>query len=100
MIDFLGDIFSSLLYLIGDGLLYILEFLFGWINLPSFPEGLSNSINVFLNLIFDNLSLLSFFVRGSTLKLVVPILIILINFEFIYKMVIWIARKIPFLNVH
>ena len=39
------------------GLLFIV---FGWINLPAMPIGITDSINSFLNLIFDNITLLGF----------------------------------------
>lgn len=77
----------------------LLKFCFGWINIPSFPEELTNSIDTFLNLIFDNLSLLGFFVRPLTITLVIPTLIILLNFEDVYKLTMWIIKKIPFLGI-
>ena len=36
----------------------LLQVVFGWINIPGFPVELTNSINSFINLIFDNLTLL------------------------------------------
>ena len=77
----------------------LLQFVFGWINLPQFPEGLTSSIDSFFSLIFDNLSLLGFFIRPTTLKIAIPILILLINFEQVYKLTMWIIRKIPFLGI-
>lgn len=77
----------------------LLFIVFGWINLPAFPEGLVNSINSFLDLIFNNLNLLGFFIRPTTLTLSIPILIILLNFEKIYKLTIWVLRKIPMLGI-
>lgn len=76
----------------------LLKIVFGWINLPGFPDGLTNSIDLFLNLIFDNVTLLGFFVRPATIMIVVPILIILLNFDDLYKITMWILRKIPFLR--
>ena len=93
--SFLGSLWETVL----DGLFWLCQFAFSWINLPQFPSSLSGSINDFLNLIFDNLSLIGFFVRPITLQIVIPILIILINFELLYKLVIWIIRKIPILGV-
>ncbi len=78
----------------------LLQVIFGWINLPQMPEQLTSSIGTFLSLIFDNLSLLGFFIRPLTLTLTIPILIILLNFEQVYKLTIWILKKIPFLGVH
>ena len=74
--------------------------LFGWINLPPFPEGLTSSIDSFFSLIFDNLTILGFFIRPETLTIAIPVLIILLNFEQVYKLILWILRKIPFLNIN
>ena len=72
---------------------------FSWINLPQFPEGLTNSLNSFIDLIFDNLNLLGFFIRPATITIVIPVLIILINFDKVYKLTMWILKKIPMLNI-
>lgn len=77
----------------------LLTTVFGFINLPQFPEELTNSIDSFLDLIFGNLSLLGFFIRPLTLTICIPILIILLNFEQVYKLIIWIVKKIPFLGI-
>lgn len=77
----------------------LLQVVFGWINLPPFPEELTSSIDTFLDLIFSNISLLGFFVRPITLTVAIPILIILLNFDDVYKLTMWILRKIPFLNI-
>lgn len=77
----------------------LLQVVFGWINLPPFPLELTSSIDTFLSLVFDNLSLLGFFVRPITLTVAIPILIILLNFEDVYKLTMWIIRKIPFLGI-
>ena len=77
----------------------LLQVVFGWINIPGFPVELTNSINSFINLIFDNLTLLGFFIRPLTITVGIPILIILLNFEHVYKLTMWILIKIPFLNL-
>lgn len=92
-------IFTDILNMCLEGLYWLLEVAFGWINVPSFPDSLSSSIDSFLTLVFENLSLLGFFIRPLTLQIVIPLLIFIINFEFIYKLIMWVARKIPFLNV-
>lgn len=72
---------------------------FSWINIPAFPSDLAANINTFLDLIFNNLTLLGFFIRPVTLQISIPILIILLNFEDLYKLTMWILRKIPMLNI-
>lgn len=72
---------------------------FSWINIPAFPVELTSNIEMFLDLIFENLTLLGFFIRPTTLKIAIPILIILLNFDYIYKLTMWILRKIPMLGI-
>lgn len=97
--NFFNDIFTNLLNFLWDLLEILVHLLFGWINIPSFPNDLNNSINSFMDLIFGNLSMLGFFVRPITLKIIVPLFIIVINFKYIYKLSMWIIKKIPFLSI-
>lgn len=79
----------ALVTLILNGILNLLDVL------PDFPETLVSSINSFFDLIFSNLSLLSFFVRIETIQIIIPLFILVYNFEHIYKFIMWIVRKIP-----
>lgn len=97
--NFFNDIFSNLLNFLFDLLEILIHLLFGWINIPAFPDTLKNSINNFLDLIFGNLSLLGFFVRPLTLKIIIPLFIIVVNFKYLYKLSMWLIKKIPFLNI-
>lgn len=80
-------------------LYFICNLLFGWFQLPSFPTELTDSINSFLDLIFENLSLLGLFIRPVTFQAVIYILISLYTFKILYKVIFWIIKKIPFLNI-
>ena len=64
------------------------------------PDNIIDSINSFINLIFDNLSLLGFFVRPTTLKILIPLVVFAFSFKYVYKIVIWVVKKIPFLGVN
>ena len=77
----------------------LLNVVFGWINIPQFPETLTSSIDSFLDIIFNNISLLGFFIRPITLTIAIPLLIVIINFEQVYKLTMWIIKKIPFLGI-
>lgn len=77
----------------------LLFVVFGWINLPAMPAEITGSINSFFDLIFDNLTLLGFFIRPLTLQIAIPVLIIILNFDKVYKLTMWILRKIPMLNI-
>lgn len=97
--DFFSSIISNLLNFVFELLFVIVQLLFGWINIPPFPISLKASINSFLDLIFNNLTFLGFFIRPATLKIVIPLCIFLFSFKYIYRLTMWIIKKIPMLNI-
>lgn len=67
--------------------------------LPTLPnlsnENVIGVYDFFDNFIFSNLELIDIFIRPSTIKLIVPLLIIVINFEHIWEFIMFIWRKLP-----
>lgn len=96
---FFSTLIDNILNFVFELLFFIVQLLFGWINIPSFPDSLKSSVNNFLDLIFNNLTFLGFFIRPTTLKIIIPLLLIMLNFKNIYKLTMWIIKKIPFLNM-
>ena len=85
-----------LIKLLFDFIKTILEFLFNLLpDVPNFSSNIINSFDSYLDLIFGNLSLLGFFVDISLIKILVPLVIIVLNFEHIYHFAIWIIKKLP-----
>ena len=72
---------------------------FSWINLPDFPAELSASLEEYLEIIFQGINLFGFFIRPLTIQIVLPLILIIINFDKIYKITMWILRKIPMLGI-
>lgn len=64
-------------------------------NIINLPENIYISINHVFDIIFNNLNLLGLFVRIDTIKSLVPLVIMVINFEHIYHFIMWIIKKIP-----
>lgn len=64
-------------------------------NLPDLPQSISTSIDNVTNVIFSNANLLGLFVRIDTIKTLVPLLIVVVNFEHIYHFSMWIVKKLP-----
>ena len=65
-------------------------------NLPAMPEALINSINYILDLLFnEGASLLGFFVRIDTIKLIAPIAVLIFNLDKIYSLILWVIKKLP-----
>ena len=68
--------------------------------IPDLPQSLHDSLFTYLDLIFDSGSnLISLFIRIDTIKIVVPALILIINADKIYQVMMWIVRKIPLLSM-
>lgn len=89
----------------------IIEFLFSLIlelfnfileilpDIPNMPEDLTNALNNYTQLIFDNSSVVSFFLPMNIVKIAIPLVIVIINFDYIYNAIIWILKKIPMLGI-
>jgi len=78
-----------------NGIYTLIELLFGWITLPNFPTQLTSSINSFFNVVFDNIGIIFLVVRPITIKIAIPILIAILNFDKVYKLTMYIERKLP-----
>lgn len=68
-------------------------------SLPGLPEGIQSIFDEVLKYITGAVGLLSVFVRPSTLKLMIPAVILVINAKHIWDGILWIVRKIPFLGM-
>ena len=73
----------------------VLKVLFAWINLPQAPQEIQNAITTYLDLIFNNLQFVGFFIRPITLKIVATTSISLYVFSRLYKITMWIYHKLP-----
>lgn len=64
-------------------------------DLPQLPSALLASVNTVMTVIFDNIKLLGFFFPISTIKIMVPLILIVINFDKIYHFTLWVVKKLP-----
>lgn len=68
--------------------------------LPNIPTlDIQSTIEEYFSLIFDNVGLIGIFIRINTLKLLIPVVIVIMNFEHIYKLTLWILKKIPMFGI-
>lgn len=87
-----------------EGLLTVTVALIHWIfallpNIPDFNITLLEDLTGFVNLIFNNLQLLGFFVDIRMLKTMIPLIILVINLDHVYDLSMWVISKIPILNI-
>ena len=67
--------------------------------LPDMPQAVVSALGNFFDLVFDNCSLIGFFVPLPLVKILLPLVVLVVNFEHIYAGVMWILRKIPVLGI-
>lgn len=65
-------------------------------DLPNVGQEALQSIYEFFDVILSYLMLLGIFIRPSTINMIVPLLIIVINFEHIWEFIMFIIHKLPF----
>lgn len=68
--------------------------------IPGFPEGfLSSIISYIQTVITGGSGLFFFFIRPSTFLIAIDIVFFVWYIEPLYKFIIWVLKKIPFLNI-
>ncbi len=78
----------------------IFEKVFSVINIPGMPDGMSDQVVGFFNDVLNYAgSLISLFVPWSQVKIFFPILIVILSSEEVYKLVMWVLKKIPMLGI-
>lgn len=63
--------------------------------LPDTPQALVTAVDYYMDLIFDNLDFISFFVNVDTLKNVAIVAIVIWTIDHTYSLLIWIIHKLP-----
>lgn len=90
-------IVEGLLNIVTTILYFVLDLL---PSVPDLPVAITNAITTVLDLIFDNVGLLGVFVPLNIIKVIIPLWIVVDNFDKIYSIVFWVIKKIPMLNIN
>lgn len=77
----------------------LLQIVFLPINLPDLPSGIQSVLDGVQELMIGSFGLLSVFVDVDVLKFLIPVVLVIVNFERIYDLVIYILKKIPFIGI-
>lgn len=77
----------------------LLKTLFGWINLPSLPVGVEDIINTTFSYMESGFGMVALFIDFNLVKILLPLVIVIVNFDKAYHLVMFVLRKIPFLGI-
>lgn len=78
----------------------IIDLLFMMIDsLPHFPISVVNVINSVFEMMFSAVNLVGIFIDFNMVKILIPFVIGILNFDKIVKLIIFVIKKIPFLGM-
>lgn len=77
----------------------LLKLVFGWINLPDLPTAVMSVIDKLFECIQGGIGIMGIFLDMSMVKILLPVLLVVVNFEHVWKFTMFILRKIPFLGI-
>lgn len=76
-----------------------LKLIFGWISLPSLPADVETVIDQLFQYMASGMGFVFLFFNMSLVKLMLPFVLVVANFDKVYKLVMYVLRKIPFLGI-
>lgn len=77
----------------------LLNIVFGWVNLPAMPQAVDDAFNLLLSYMGAGIGFVWLIVPREMVLVVVPVILVLSNFDKLYTVVMWVLRKIPFLGI-
>ena len=88
-------VIKTLFYLV----MALLNLLFGWVNFPAMPAEIDEAFTTLIQYITAGIGFVWLIVPRPMVLAVIPIILILSNFDKLYGVLMWILRKIPFLGI-
>lgn len=77
----------------------LLNILFGWVSFPPMPEAVDTAFQTLLQYIGEGIGFVWLIVPRELVLTVLPVVLVLSNFDKLYGVIMWILRKIPFLGI-
>ena len=67
--------------------------------LPNMPQTVMNVVDGIFDIMYQGVNLASVFIDFNMVKILIPIIIAIINFDKILSLIMFILKKIPFIAV-
>lgn len=77
----------------------LLNVVFGWVNFPAMPEVVDTAFQTLLQYMTAGIGFVWLIVPRELVLVVVPVVLVLSNFDKLYSVVMWVLKKIPFLGI-
>ncbi|WP_455532421.1 hypothetical protein [Roseburia inulinivorans] len=77
----------------------LLQIVFTPINLPDLPPGIQSVLDELMGLFTSVIGLVGIFLDLNVVKWLIPVVIVIANLDKVWKLIMFILRKIPFIGV-
>lgn len=77
----------------------LLNILFSWVSFPPMPASVDTAFQTLLQYIGEGIGFVWLIVPREMVLAVLPVVLVLSNFDKLYGVIMWILRKIPFLGI-
>lgn len=77
----------------------LLNVLFGWVQLPAMPDAVTSIVDTLFYYMEAGIGIVWLFVSQPLVQLLLPLVIVIHNFDHLYKLGMWILRKIPMVGI-
>lgn len=77
----------------------LLKIVFAPISLPQLPDGIQSVLDELVSVLTSSVGLFGIFVDFNVVKWLIPVVIVIANFDKVWKFIMFILRKIPFLGI-
>lgn len=76
-----------------------IKLIFAWINLPDLPVEVESVINQLFDYLEMGFCFVTLFFNMDLVRIMLPFVLVVMNFDKVYKLVMFVLRKIPFLGL-
>lgn len=77
----------------------LLELVFGWVHFPQMPVAVTNALDTLLQAMGSAMGFVWLIVPRELVLVVLPVILVVENFDKLYSVIMWILKKIPFLGM-
>lgn len=77
----------------------LLNLLFGWVSFPPMPEAVTVALGTLLDAMASAMGFIWLIVPRELVLVVLPVVLVVENFDKLYSVIMWILKKIPFLGM-
>lgn len=77
----------------------LLQIVFAPINLPDLPDTIQNVLDRLMDVMKSAVGLFGVFFDMNVVKILIPVVLVVVNLDKVWNLIMFILRKIPFLGI-